>query len=128
MQNPDEMMASAITVFTKWREKRVNRAVKTPSALQAQAVALIAHFSSSKITSALNISGTNLKRWSKQLQDNQSLTEFVALPSIDQSSATPLSLGLVFNNGSNMHLCGDLSPAQLTAIIQSVAASSGAAS
>jgi len=128
MQNPDEMMASAITVFKQWRETRVNRSAKTPSAVQAKAVALLAHFSSSKITSALNISGTNLKRWSNQLQDKQSLTEFVALPSIDEPSTAPLSLSLVFNNGANMHLCGELSPIQLTAIIQSVAASSRATS
>lgn len=128
MQNPDEMMASAITAFEQWRQTRVNKAAKTPIVLQQQAVALLAHFSSSKITSALNISGTNLKRWSKQAQDEQSLTEFVALPLIDEPSSAPLNLALVFSNGSNMRLCGELSPAQLTAIIQSVAASSRATS
>jgi hypothetical protein len=122
MQNSDKMMASAIIAFEKWRQMRVNRA-KTPVALQQQAVALLAHFSSSKITSALNVSGANLKRWSDLAQDKQSLTEFIALPPSDEPSSAPLNLALVFNNGANMRLCGELSPVQLTAIIQSVATS-----
>jgi hypothetical protein len=124
MQNPDEMMALAITAFKQWRDTRVNRAVKTPVSLQAQAVALIAYFPSSQITAALNLSGANIKRWSEQAQDKQNLTEFVALPAIETPSAVSLSVAVVFNNGCHMRLCGELSPAQLTAITQSVATSS----
>ena len=128
MQNPDEMMASAITAFEQWRQTRVNRAAKTPTVLQQQAAALLAHFASSKITSALKISGTNIKRWSKQVKNKQSLTEFVPLPLIDEPASAPLNVALVFNNGCHMRLCGELSPAQLTAITQSIAASSKATS
>ncbi len=124
MQNPDEMMASAITAFKQWRDTRVNRAVKTPVILQAQATALLLYFPSSKVTIALNISGTNLKRWSELAQDKQSLTEFVSLPSLEAPSTPSLSVEVVFNNGCHLRLCGELSPAQLTAITQSVAASS----
>jgi len=124
MQNPDEMMASTITAFKQWRDTRVNRAVKTPTVLQAQASALLKHFPSSKITVALSISGTNLKRWSTLVQDEQNLTEFVALPPLEAPSSAPLSMQVVFNNGCHLRLCGELSPAQLTAITQSVAASS----
>jgi hypothetical protein len=63
MQNPDEMMALAVTAFQHWRTSRANRVVKTPPALQQQAAALRASFSSSKIMKALSVSGTNLKRW-----------------------------------------------------------------
>lgn len=122
MNTPEKMMVSTITAFKQWRETRVNRAVKTPIELQMQAAALLAYFSFSKITSALCISGTNLKCWSKQ-QDKQSQTEFITLPPIDAPSSTSLSVTLTFNNGSHMSLCGELSPAQLTAITQSVAAS-----
>lgn len=124
MQNPDEMMSSAITAFKQWRDTRVNRAVKTPAVLQAQASALLKHFPSSKVTVALSISGTNLKRWSKLAQEKQDLTEFVALPSIESPSPSQLSVEVAFNNGCHMRLCGELSSAQLTAITQSVAASS----
>ena len=124
MQNPDEMMASTITAFKQWRDTRVNRAVKTPTVLQAQASALLKHFPSSKITVALSISGTNLKRWSTLVQDEQNLTEFVALPPLEAPSSAPLSMQVVFNNGCHLRLCGELSLAQLTAITQSVATSS----
>jgi len=122
MNTPEKMMVSTITAFKQWRETRVNRAVKTPIELQTQATALLAHFSFSKITSALHISGTNLKCWSKQ-QDKQSQTAFITLPPIDAPLSTSLSVTLTFNNGSQMCLCGELSPAQLTAITQSISAS-----
>lgn len=128
MQNPDKMMATAITAFEQWRQNRVNKAVKTPSLLQQQAVALLAHFSSSKINTTLNISGANLKRWSAQVHNKQRQTEFIALPPIDEASPAALNMTLVFNNGCHMRLCGELSPAQLSAITQSVATSSGATS
>ena len=124
MKNPDEMMLSAITAFKKWRDTRVNRAVKTPTVLQEKAFALLKHFPSSKVTVALSISGTNLKHWSKLAQEKQDLTEFVALPSIVSPSSAPLSVEVAFNNGCHMRLCGELSSVQLTAITQSVAASS----
>ena len=124
MQNPDEMMALAVTAFQQWRLTRAHRAVKTPKALQQQAVALLAHFSSSKIMSALKLSGANLKRWSTNLQVQHNLTEFVALPPVDEPLPAPLSLELAFSNGCHMRLCGDITPAQLIAITQSVTASS----
>jgi hypothetical protein len=60
MQNPDEIMALAVTAFQHWRTSRAHRVVKTPPALQQQAAALRASFSSSKIMKALSVSGTNL--------------------------------------------------------------------
>jgi hypothetical protein len=127
MKNPEKMMVSTIAAFKQWRQTRVHRTVKTPLILQTQAAALLAHFSYSKITSALNISGTNLKCWFEQ-QDKQSQTEFITLPPLDAPSSTSLSVTLTFNNGAHMCLCGELSPDQLTAITQSVAASSRAIS
>lgn len=124
MQNPDKMMALAITAFEQWRKFRTHRVAKTPKALQQQAVALLTHFSSSKTMSALNISGANLKRWSSHAQMKNSITEFVALPSVNEPEPASLSVELAFGNGCRMRLCGDISPAQLTAITQSVVVSS----
>ena len=128
MQNPDEMMAIAVTAFQQWRNTRAHRVVKTPEALQQQAVALLAHFSSSKITAALGVSGANFKRWSSQKTTKHSLTEFVALPAVDEPQSAPLSLELAFSNGCHLRLCGDISPAQLTVITQSAATFSEVAS
>jgi hypothetical protein len=132
MQNPDEMMNAAITAFQLWRENKKGRSVQTPAVLRQQAVALRKYFSSSKITSALNISGSNIKSWSKPVQDKQGQPEFITLPSVDAALTAPipapLNLQITFANGCHMQLCGDISPAQLTAITQSVVAPLKAAS
>jgi hypothetical protein len=126
MQTPNEMMASAIVAFELWRENKGHSAAKTPENLRQQAVALLDHFSSSKIVSALSLSGTGLKRWS--LDDNAELTEFVTLPTIDNAAITSLNVELSSGNGCHMRLCGEISPAQLTAITQTVTAHSRATS
>jgi hypothetical protein len=112
MQMPNEMMASAIVAFELWRENKGYCAAKIPENLRQQAVALLDHFSSSKIVSALSLSGTGLKRWS--LDDNAAITS--------------LNVELSFGNGCHMRLCGEISPAQLTAITQTVTAHSRATS
>ena len=129
MQTPDEMMALTIKAFKEWRETRQYSVSKTPKRLQQQVVALLVHFSSSKVMSALNISGTNIKRWSKHNQDKHDPAEFVTLPSIDEPSPhAQLSMELAFNNGCCMRFYGAISPAQLTALTQSVDTSSRTAS
>ena len=129
MQNPVEMMALAINAFKEWRETRQHAVSKTPKVLQQQAVALLAHFSSSKVISALNISGTNIKLWSKHGHNKHDPTEFVTLPSLDESSLhAQLSMELAFGNGCYMRFYGEISPAQLTALTQSVNTSSRTAS
>jgi hypothetical protein len=118
MQNPDEMMALAVTAFQHWRTSRAHRVVKTPHALQQQAAALRASFSSSKIMKALSVSGTNLKRWSSQKQTKRSLTEFVALPSINEPQPAPLSLELAFTNGCHLRLCENVTNKRVTHAVQ----------
>lgn len=124
MQTPDDLMALAITAFEQWRKTRVHRVLKTPEILQQQAVELLTHFSSSQIMKTLNISGTNFKQWTKQHKHN--LAEFITLPPIEQPSSAPLSLELAFGDACHLRLYGEISPAQLSAITQSITASSAA--
>ena len=129
MQNSDERMAATVAAFEQWRAQRPHPKQVTPEPLQQQAVALLAHFPSPQVVSKLNISGTNLKRWTGQLPDQNQGTEFITLPHhVDKPQTTQLNLELAFGNGCLMRLCGDISPAQLTAITQSVTAYGGAAS
>jgi seryl-tRNA(Sec) selenium transferase len=125
MQNPNELLAATVAAFERWRTNRTSATQTTPPALQQQAVALLDNFSSSKIVIALNISGTNLKRWAGQLSPaNGQLvaTEFITLPREDNPPTAELNLELTFGNGCHMRLCGDISPAQLSAITVSVTA------
>jgi hypothetical protein len=129
MQNPDERMAATVAAFEQWRVQRPHPTQVTPEPLQQQAVALLAHFPSPQIIAKLNISGTNLKRWAEQLPTHNQVTDFITLPhQTDKPETAQLNLELAFGNGCLMRLCGDISPAQLTAITQSVTAYGRAAS
>ena len=124
MQNPNELMSSTVAAFAQWRATRVHSTQTTPIKLQQQAVALLDHFSSSQVTANLNISGTNIKRW---VADNNGQDDFILLPDVvaEPPKTSQLNLELTFGNGCLMRLNGDISPAQLTAITQSVAVQNG---
>ena len=129
MQNSDERMAATVAAFEQWRAQRPHSTQVTPESLKQQAVALLAHFPSPQINAKLNISGTNLKRWAEQLPAQNQITEFITLPhQPDKPQAAQSNLELSFGNGCLMRLSGDISPAQLTAITQSVTAYSGTTS
>jgi hypothetical protein len=130
MKNRDELMAATVAAFEQWRANRSHPTQATPKRLCQQAVALLEHFPSLQVISKLNISGTNLKRWAGHGQppEQNQVTEFITLPThLDKPEPAQLNLELTFGNGCLMRLCGDISPAQLTAITQSVTRHDGAA-
>jgi hypothetical protein len=96
---------------------------KTPEPLCQQAVALLAHYLASTIIKTLKISSNNMKRRSQQLPAIGGEAELVILLCIGEPvDATPagFNLELAFNNGCRLRLQGDISPAQLTALMQDV--------
>jgi hypothetical protein len=76
-----DQLTTLVTAFEHWHSNRNGRQVPTPSALREQAVALLNHYSSSKITSALRISGSQLKQWRHTLKPAEKVPLFVHLPS-----------------------------------------------
>ena len=82
---------------------------------------LLDHFPTPQVVAKLNINSTILKRWAN---DTKEQGDFIALPDVIEPlpQAAQLNLELAFANGCVMRLDGDISPAQLTAITQSVAA------
>jgi hypothetical protein len=56
-----DQLSIVVTAFEYWRSNRNGRQVPTPTALREQTVELLNHYSSSQITSALRISGSQLK-------------------------------------------------------------------
>ncbi|AZG35429.1 MULTISPECIES: hypothetical protein [Gammaproteobacteria] len=54
-------LSTLTTAFECWRSNRNSRQAPTPNTLREHAVGLLEHYSSSKITSALRISGGQLK-------------------------------------------------------------------
>lgn len=111
MTNHDKL-ASIIEEFQQWRNSRAHRNAKTPENLRRKAVALLNQHSSSQITTALKLSGANLKTWSQQLNNEIIQTDFIALPDLrplEKPTENHLNLKIAFNNGNHMQISGDLS-------------------
>ncbi len=70
MPNQDQLTVVA-SAFQQWRDARPHRNARTPETLRQQAVALLTHYSSSKITSALKLSGANVRNRSQQAQTSK---------------------------------------------------------
>jgi hypothetical protein len=119
MKNSDQLSITA-TAFDQWREKRVYPRERTPLALRQQAVLLYKNYSSSKITTALKISGTQLNQWKTLLAPKNSHPDFIHLPSPSPSTPAiePLNISLSFDNGASMVLRGAISSTLLITIIQ----------
>lgn len=117
MSNP-EQLSSVIAAFEQWRHNKNGRQTATPEPLRQQAVALLDNYSSSKITSALRISGTQLKQWTESLQVTNNPDPFVHLPLSTSAQHKSLNLQLHFRHGEQLTLSGDLSLSLITAMIQ----------
>ena len=115
MSNP-EQLSSVIAAFEQWRHNKNGR--QTPTPLRQQAVTLLDNYSSSKITSALRISGTQLKQWAGSLQVVNKHDPFVHLPLSSSTQHKSLNLQLHFRHGEQLTLSGDISLSLITAMIQ----------
>ena len=111
-----EQLSSVIAAFEQWRHHKNGR--QTPTPLRQQAVALLDNYSSSKITSALSISGTQLKHWAESLQVAETPVPFVHLPLSSSAQYKSLNLQLHFRHGEQLTLSGDISLSLITAMIQ----------
>lgn len=120
MTTQNQPMAAAIAAFEQWRNRRVHPTEKTPVTLQQQAVALLDHYCVSQITSTLNVSSTNLKRWAGLSEHHQDDTEFVTLPHVVDPSPPRLTLELAFSNGCHLCLQGDISAELLVALTHEI--------
>jgi len=105
--------------FKQWRANRSSSAEKTPQQLRNLAVSLLTQYSSAKITTALRISGANLKLWRNEITTEP--PEFIELA--PAASAEPavnhhLDISLQLNNDSRVRLSGNISPVLLTALVE----------
>lgn len=135
MSNQDPLVM-ACAAFKQWRHDRSYKNERTPKPLRLQAVALLTHYPSAKITSTLHINTTQLTLWRAMAgevarsQENVELTkpatEFVPLPLDnnlentldDVPSPDALCLELSFVNGHQLRLSGAISASMLSALVQ----------
>jgi hypothetical protein len=116
MPNQDQL-SIVVTAFEHWRSNRNGRQVPTPTALREQAVALLNHYSSSQITSALRISGSQLKQWRNTTVSTETKPQFVHLPISTSPTQSCVKVELCFASGEQMHLSGVVDSDMLISLV-----------
>lgn len=117
MPTPDEMLATTLANFEQWRANRSRPTEPTPIALQKQATALLDHFSACQVTQQLNISGTNLRRWSGKKKNPVHGFVHMQPPPLE---TTQLQLEISFAGGNQFKLSGEMTPGHLAAITETL--------
>jgi hypothetical protein len=108
MSNQDQL-SDVVAAFEQWRNNKNGSQLATPRHLRQQAVLLLEHCFSSAITSALSISGNQLKQW-RELSTPAN-TEFISMPLVNETSASQQWLELRLHNGVQLSLSEALSSA-----------------
>ena len=117
MSKPDHLNL-VIAAFEQWRQTKNKHQTIIPTPLRQQAVALLDEYSSSKITAALRLSGSQLKSWAGVHHVDEKPPTFVHLPLTAALPQQTLSIALHFRHGGQLTLSGEISPVLLSAIIR----------
>ena len=116
MSNQDQL-TTVVTAFEHWRSNRNGRKVPTPLPLREQTVALLNYYSSSQITSALRISGSQLKQWRNSTAPTEKTPLFVHLPLSASPTQPCVKVELCFAGGDQMHLSGVVDSDMLISLV-----------
>lgn len=121
--------------FLQWRRNRGLAGASTPKSLRRKAVELLDFFPLNTVVSELGLNSTALKSWQPAPEPCVEVDGFIELPPLitaAQSSdlqieevpssnpATNINLQLSLNNGHQLQLSGDISPALLTALMAGI--------
>jgi hypothetical protein len=120
MENSTEINR-VVAAFDLWRNNRGSRRSPIPLNLRRQAIDLLEHCSSSKITSMLRISGSQLKQWREAVKPNQISPDFIRLPvqneALHRVNELP-KIELRLCNGAVLTFLGEISQPLLVTMIQ----------
>ena len=116
MPNSDQL-TTVVTAFELWRSNRKGRKTPTPIPLRKQAVSLLNTYSTSQITSALRISGGQLKQWRHSPDVLVQLPQFIELPVSSTPPHAPMKLELHFTSGDQLCLTGVVDLDVITTLI-----------
>ncbi|MBL4941388.1 MAG: hypothetical protein JKY81_06935 [Colwellia sp.] len=103
MSNQDQL-STLVTAFEHWRSNRNGRQVPTPTTLREQAVALLKHHSSSQITSAVRIIGSQLKQWRNSVVPTKTTPQFIHLPISTSPTQPSVKVELCFTSCDCHHV------------------------
>ena len=116
-----DQLSTLVTAFELWRSNRNGRQVPTPTALREKAVALLNHYSSSQIISALRISGSQLKQWRESAASTpETKPHFIHLPISSSPTQHSVNVELCFVSGDQMNLSGAVDSELLISLIDSM--------
>ncbi len=101
-----DLLSSTIAAFEQWRNDKPNKCSPIPPVLRQQALALLPHYSRSKIALSLRISGHQLKQWAALHVPNER-EDFVELP-LSPTPVQPRQLDVKFNSGDQLCLSGGI--------------------
>ena len=83
-----DLLSNTIAAFEQWRSDKPKKRSPIPLSLRQQALALAPHYSRSKITLSLRISGRQFNQWALALTPLNEPENFVELP----PAPTPLHI------------------------------------
>ena len=110
--------------FNSWRKRRSHPRSPVPIHLRQQAVRLLPHHRKSHLVQALGVTPQMLKQWRDALSETEgALVEspFIAVTLSDEpvvSDALPVDLTLTLQHPNRIHIQGQLSLPQLTAVMR----------
>lgn len=113
-------LSTLVTAFAQWRSTKNSRQATIPIALREQAVSLLNAYSSSKITSALNISGSQLKQWQHTIESSEKPALFVNLPVSKPLLSNAMTIELCFASGDQLRLNGIVENEVITTLIEAM--------
>ena len=124
MQNTEPTLESVTNAFNEWRANKKGARSHTPETLKHQALVLLKHHRISHVIDALRLNSSTLKAWKLKQDGHQNSAQFIPLPTAESSvnepgnNGRPLQITLRTTSGAEILVSGDLSPAQLTALVK----------
>ena len=114
-----DLLSNAVAAFEQWRSNKPTKSSPIPLHLRQRAVALLPHYSTSKIITGLRISGDQLKRWCTVVQAPIESDDFIELP-IAPMPAQSLQLEVNLASGARLCFSGALDNALIALILETV--------
>ncbi|PKG36892.1 hypothetical protein, partial [Psychromonas sp. Urea-02u-13] len=114
-----DKLLSTLANFEQWRANKPARNTATPKHLRQQAVALLSHYSKTKIVTTLRISTEQFNYWRTEDEPSEHPHDFIPLPKM-HSLPNAASIELKFINGNQLILSGDLNLRVVAQLIEAV--------
>ena len=114
-----DLLSSTIAAFEQWRRDKPKKSSPIPLSLRQQALALLPHYSSSKITLSLHISGHQFKQWALANNASNEQEAFVELPP-EPTPVQPWQLDVNLASGDQLCFSGALDKSLIVLIMETM--------